>query len=240
MVTVVMPVYNCEKYLDESIQSILNQSYSDFTFLIINDGSTDGSKGVIEKYLNDERVKLISFEKNQGLIKVLNIALGNISTKYLIRMDADDKCHLDRIKLLFEFMESNPEIGICGTKVGALEKNEVLEYKIIQDHEIKASHLWNCSITHASAIYRYDLFQKYSLKYDQNYTHSEDNALITDILLNSKGAIVNKNLYWVRIHPNQVSNLFCETQKVNSSKRRIELLEIAFKLNLTQCERNFL
>jgi len=109
MVTVVMPVYNCEKYLDESIQSILNQSYSDFTFLIINDGSTDGSKGVIEKYLNDERVKLISFEKNQGLIKVLNIALGNISTKYLIRMDADDKCHLDRIKLLFEFMESNPK-----------------------------------------------------------------------------------------------------------------------------------
>lgn len=238
MVTVVMPVFNCEKFLDESIQSILGQTYSNFTFIIINDGSTDGSLDIIKTYLGDKRIKLISFEENKGLIKALNVALENISTKYLIRMDADDSCHLDRVRILVEFMEVNPQIGICGTKVGPLDDKEIFNYEIIEDYEIKASHLWNCSITHASAIYRYQLFRKYSLKYDYNYPHSEDNALITDILLYSKGAIINKNLYWVREHPGQVSNLFKQIQRDSSSKRRNELLELDFHLNLTQCERN--
>ena len=231
-----MPVYNAELFLDDSISSILNQTFSNFKFLIIDDGSTDNSNLIIQRYLYDSRIDLITLEKNVGLISALNVGLSNISGDYMIRMDADDISHPDRIRLLFDFMELNLDIGICGTQIGHFFDPLLNKIPLINDSQIKARHLLNCSIIHASAIYRLDIFRKISLKYKKEYPHSEDNALITDILLNSKGAILGQNLYWVRKHENQVSFLFRDIQKDSSCKRRVELLLGKFNCKLNSDE----
>ncbi len=235
-VTVLMPVFNAECFLDQSIQSILNQSYQDFKFLIINDGSTDNSLKVIEKYILDKRIELISLQKNQGLISCLNIGLEKIYSQFIVRMDADDISHPERIRLLVEIMDSNPNVGICGTRVGEFALNIPKNIPIICDASIRAIHFFNCSITHASAIYRKDVISHFSIKYRLEYIHSEDNDFITEILSVSEGRIIDLPLYFVRKHPNQVSAKFNNIQKQSSSIKRFEFLKNEIGLNLTNEE----
>jgi len=112
LVTVLMPVYNGEKYLNEAIDSILNQTYTNFEFLIINDGSTDRSVEIIKGY-NDSRIKLIHNKKNMGLVYTLNRGLALALGKYIVRMDADDISLPNRFKLQLDFMEINTEVALC-------------------------------------------------------------------------------------------------------------------------------
>ncbi len=105
-VSVLMSVYNGEKYLRESIDSILNQTFTDFEFLITDDGSTDSSRDIIESY-NDSRIVLYNNEENMGLTKSLNIGIHRARGEYIARQDADDVSHPDRLKMQYEYMETN-------------------------------------------------------------------------------------------------------------------------------------
>jgi len=105
-VTVLMSVYNGELFLRESIESILNQTFNDFEYLIINDGSTDSSRDIIESY-NDSRIVLYNNEENMGLTKSLNIGIHRARGEYIARQDADDVSHPDRLKMQYEYMETN-------------------------------------------------------------------------------------------------------------------------------------
>ncbi len=128
-VTFLMPVYNCEKFIAQAIQSLLQQTYQNFDILIINDGSTDNTLTIIEQFQKiDPRIKFISRE-NRGLIASLNEALELIKTPYIARMDGDDLCHPQRLELQMQFMESHPEIGICGTNMKLFDKvNKEIHY----------------------------------------------------------------------------------------------------------------
>ena len=105
-VTVLMSVYNGERYLRESIESILNQTFSDFEFLIINDGSTDSSREIILSY-DDPRIILVDNEENMGLAKSLNIGIHRARGVYIARQDADDVSHPSRLKIQYDYMETN-------------------------------------------------------------------------------------------------------------------------------------
>ena len=108
-----MPVYNGEKYLAEAIESILNQTYQDYEFLIINDGSTDNSMHCIESY-NDLRIRVINNEKNFGLVRTLNIGLNLAKGRYIARFDQDDISLPSRLKSQLELLENNDEISaVC-------------------------------------------------------------------------------------------------------------------------------
>ncbi|GGF46996.1 glycosyltransferase family 2 protein [Echinicola rosea] len=229
--TVLLPVFNSESYLKEAVESILNQTFKNFKLIIINDGSTDRSKEIIEKF-NDSRILLLENDENKGLIYSLNKGLKCIDTKYMVRMDSDDISHPDRMRRLLEYMEEDEEIGICGTKVGDFSENRVSDIANIDDDKLRAVHLLNCSITHASAMYRMDIINRNNLIYHERYKHSEDNDFITNVLSVSKGAILNQNLYWVRKHDDQVSSRFRDFQKRSSTKRRVELLNEVFGVNL--------
>jgi len=113
-VTVLMPVYNGEKYLNEAIDSILGQTFKDFKFLIINDGSTDGTADILKSY-KDSRIKVTNNEKNIGLTKSLNKGLKMAKSEYIARMDADDISLPTRLQKQVEFMDSHPKVGVCGT-----------------------------------------------------------------------------------------------------------------------------
>ena len=109
IISVIMPVYNCEKYLKESIDSVLSQTFRDFELIIINDGSDDGSKDIILSY-KDERIVYIENEKNLKIIETLNKGIAAARGKYLARMDSDDRCLSHRLERQFEYLESNPAL----------------------------------------------------------------------------------------------------------------------------------
>ena len=113
-VSVVMPVYNGEKYLRESIDSILNQTYTDYEFIIVNDGSNDKTEEIILSY-NDNRIRYIKNEKNLQIVKSLNRGIELAKGRYIARMDADDISLPRRFEKQITFMENNLEIGVCGT-----------------------------------------------------------------------------------------------------------------------------
>lgn len=114
-VSVIMSAYNEELNITRSIESILNQTYKDFEFVIINDGSTDQTEAIIKKYQKrDSRIRLIS-KTNTGLADSLNIGIKYSIGKYIARMDADDVAHKDRLKIQSEYLDNNPEVAMVGS-----------------------------------------------------------------------------------------------------------------------------
>ena len=114
VVTILMPVYNVELFVAESIRSILNQSFSDFEFIIINDGSTDKTPEIVSSF-NDPRILFINNAINKKKIACLNEGLRIAKGEFLALMDGDDIADITRIEKLFNFLLVNEEIGVCGS-----------------------------------------------------------------------------------------------------------------------------
>jgi|CoawatStandDraft_6_1074263.scaffolds.fasta_scaffold03566_5 glycosyltransferase involved in cell wall biosynthesis len=128
-ISVVMSVFNGEKYLSRALDSILSQSHTNFEFIVINDGSNDGTFEILENY-SDKRLKVFHME-NQGLAGSLNHAISIAQNEYIARMDADDISHQDRLKLQLKFLVDNPEIDIIGSHVNIIDENDCLLFKKI-------------------------------------------------------------------------------------------------------------
>jgi glycosyltransferase involved in cell wall biosynthesis len=110
-ITVLMPVYNAERYVGEAIESILNQTFRDFKILIIDDGSTGRSCEIIRAYsLEDHRIELVINESNMGITKTLNKGLSMIDTPYIARMDSDDISLPHRFEKQLDIMENNSDL----------------------------------------------------------------------------------------------------------------------------------
>ncbi|MBN8702669.1 MAG: glycosyltransferase [Bacteroidetes bacterium] len=121
LVSIILPVYNCEKYLASSVESILNQSFSDFELIIINDGSKDNTLSVIKAF-NDSRIVLID-QQNQGLAKALNNGIRLSRGKYIARQDADDLSYKERLLKQVNYLHSNPSVYLVGTWARIIDEN---------------------------------------------------------------------------------------------------------------------
>lgn len=140
-VTVLMPVYNAEKFLPEAIKSVLAQTYTDFELLIINDGSTDRSREIILSFC-DPRIRLIDNEKNMRLVFSLNKGLQLAKGKYIARQDADDIASPKRLKKQIEYLEKNPQIVLLGS------------WAEIIDERGKLISVWKRPTGHCSIVWR--------------------------------------------------------------------------------------
>ena len=120
-ISVILSVYNGEKYLREAIESILNQTFGDFEFIIVNDGSTDSSREIIQSY-NDKRIKILNNEKNIGLTRSLNKALKQARGKYIARQDADDISLPNRFKEQIKYFFEHPEVALLGTSIYIIDE----------------------------------------------------------------------------------------------------------------------
>jgi glycosyltransferase involved in cell wall biosynthesis len=116
IVSVLMPVYNAERFLLAAINSILNQTFKDFEFIIIDDGSTDRSLDIIGKF-KDERIHVISLGNNNGITAVLNLGLNHVRGDYVARMDADDIALPDRLAKQVEFLDTHADNVAVGSRV---------------------------------------------------------------------------------------------------------------------------
>lgn len=210
-VTVLMPVYNGELYLKEAIESILNQSFKDFEFLIINDGSTDSSEEIIKSY-RDSRIRLVNNERNLRLIATLNKGLELARGEYIARMDCDDISHPKRLEKQVKKMNSDESIAICGTGFKVIGKHGLkplilTDFKSIRNY----LHIDNCMV-HPSVMMRKSILQKNHYYYDPLYTHVEDYELFVRISKNHKIVNLNKNLLYYRLSPNGISRQFSQEQ----------------------------
>ena len=122
LISVLMPVYNCSNYIYDSTISILNQTFSDFELIIIDDCSTDNTVDILKKF-NDERIVLIVKQKNTGITNSLNYALDISKGKYFARMDGDDISNIDRLEKQYQFMEGNPDVVLCGGGYEIIKSN---------------------------------------------------------------------------------------------------------------------
>lgn len=177
-ISVIMPVYNGEKYLSDSIKSILNQTFSDFEFIIINDCSTDSSLKIIKSFA-DKRIILISNSQQLRITASLNKGLKRAQGKYIARMDSDDISLPNRFITQVKFLERNPDIGVAGTWVKLFGRlNGTLRYPT--DPEIiKANLLFNTSLCHPSVMINTRLLNKNHLKYDESVPNGQDYELWT-------------------------------------------------------------
>jgi glycosyltransferase involved in cell wall biosynthesis len=227
-ITVLMPVYNASLFLREAIESILNQTYKNFEFIIINDGSTDSSLQIIESF-KDPRIKLVNNERNLGIIKTRNKGLQLAKGKYIANMDADDISLPTRLEKQFTFLEKNPDVAVIASKLVLINQNNdeigiwPEDYHISDRNEIrKVLPIINC-IGQPTVMIKNSVMKE--IGYNSKYINGiEDWGLWLDILSNNY--IIEKLddvLLRYRIHSNSIT----VSGNLSGVKNRI----ILFKLN---------
>ena len=174
-VTVLMPVYNAESTLREAMDSILAQTLTDFEFLIVDDGSTDGSAVLVRSY-SDPRIRLVQNERNLKLAATLNRGLDLARGEYVARMDADDVSLPDRLARQAAFLDSHPGVGLCGTWAEAFGAGRFSMPNPTGPETIRAKLLFDSALVHPSVMLRRGLFNRHGLRYPP-LAHFEDYAL---------------------------------------------------------------
>ena len=199
-VTVLMPVHNAASYLREAIQSILDQTFRDFEFLIVDDCSTDGSYDILQGY-RDPRIRVIHSDRHLKLAGALNLGMDLATGKYLARMDADDISLPERLAVQVDFMEQHPDIGICGSwvKTFGTQKGAIYRQPVGTDMA-RAYTLFESPFMHPTVVMRRSLFEKATLRYDIGYYPTEDYELWERALRLFPGTNLPTILLRYRVH----------------------------------------
>jgi glycosyltransferase involved in cell wall biosynthesis len=233
-VSVLMSVYNAGEYLDQAIQSILNQTFSDFEFIIINDVSTDGSANYL-KQLSDPRVKLIHNEKNIGLTCSLNVGLKHVTSEYVARMDADDVATPRRLEKQVQFLDENPDYVLVGSSYRLINENsEVIEtvVKPMDDTELRWIFHTRTALEHGSVTYRLNMKGKPPIFYDEKYRTAQDYDFWLQMLANGKGLILPDLFLDYRIHSNNITSTLSNQQMTNLKNISLNFLNHKYSLTI--------
>ena len=218
LVSVVMSVYNGERYLDDAIASILDQTYSNFEFIIINDGSNDNTLKIIKDYQKqDKRIKLIS-RQNKGLIASLNEGISIAKGKYIARMDSDDISLPNRLQEQAQFLDKNSHIDMCGSYIQLFDDKKTLQQwqYPLTDEDIKLMLMFISPFAHPSVMIKKSIFDNYQYT---NFTHIEDYKLWADMALGGcKMSNIDKVLLKYRYHDKQISNQHRQSTLKNAFK----------------------
>jgi glycosyltransferase involved in cell wall biosynthesis len=172
-VSVVMAVYDGREHLGEAIESVLGQTYGSFEFVVIDDGSTDGSREVIEAH-RDARLRLLSNPKNLGLAASLNRAIRESRGRLVARMDADDIAFPERLAKQVAHLDAHPDVGVCGTWIRTFGRRErTWRYPAGAD-DLRAELLFRCPLAHSSVTMRRSLVSEADLHYDETLSCAQD------------------------------------------------------------------
>jgi len=224
-----MPVYNAEKHVSSAIDSILNQTFTDFEFLIFNDGSTDKSQQEIEKY-KDPRIKFFNYSTNKGYVAHLNHGIDIAKGKYIARMDADDISLPERFKIQVDFLENHPDIGLCGAWVAFLDHDSKVVNGNIGKHAADHDHicvalLRHNSFSHPVVMIRRSILIDHGLRYEADFMPSEDGRLWVTMRKYTRLHNLQKVLLYYRKHANQTSTVEKKLRYKNTTRIKIELIE---------------
>ncbi len=222
-VTVLMPVYNAGPYLSEAIKSIVGQTFNNFEFLIVNDGSTDGSEQIIKDCIaRDGRIRLASNRREKGIVGALNTGLEEARGEYVARMDQDDVSLPERLQKQVKFMDMHPDIGVSGTWMETLgEGDSRLWFPFPVDHEhIKIALLFYTPLAHPTVIMRRSLLEKHGLRYEETFKNAEDYELWERCAHLFRLANIPEVLLLYRLHAASMSRTLSSEQAERAAKVR--------------------
>ena len=205
VVSVLFSVYNGADYLREAINSILNQTYREFEFIIIDDGSTDATPQILDEF-TDTRIIRLRNDQNLGLVISLNKALAVAKGKIIARMDADDISLPDRFQKQLAYLERHPEVGVLGTAMNQVGAGGELISVLVPPTEhavILWQTLFSCAIFHATVMMRRSVVMAVG-GYDVNFVHSEDLELWSRLFSETRFANLSEILYIRRLHQRSV------------------------------------
>lgn len=200
-VTVLMPVYNGAQYVGQAIDSILNQTYSSFELLILDDGSTDGTREIISRY-RDERIRLLVNPERLKLSGALNRGMLEAKGVFIARMDADDISRPNRIERQIDYLHKNPGVAVCGAWVRRFGKGRKRVDRNPVEHEaIKAYSLFECPFSHPAVVFDRAKLASAGLRYNGEYYPTEDYELWSRVVHLYPCANIPQVLLDYRINP---------------------------------------
>jgi glycosyltransferase involved in cell wall biosynthesis len=171
-----MPSYNSAPYLKEAVESILGQSFHDFELIIVDDGSTDNSPGLLAQYAaRDRRIRILRNDVNRGIVFALNRGLEMCRGEYLVRMDADDIAMPDRLERQIAFMDAHPDVAALGASLryidaGGQDMNRVRHCAIRKSLSLTAQ----TPLLHPTVVMRRAVLRQHGLRYQERYRYAED------------------------------------------------------------------
>jgi glycosyltransferase involved in cell wall biosynthesis len=238
-VSVILPVYNGQMHVLDSIDCILKQTVEDFELIIINDGSTDKSKEIILSK-KDNRISYIENKNNQGLIKTLNKGLYYAKGRYIARMDADDLCDRRRFEKQIDFFNLNKEIDILGITQYVINGNRIIPNTATwQENNIRL--LLEPVVGHSSVMIKKESMGNNRLYYDKNALYAEDYKLWVDAsLCGLRIANLQEALCGYRYHENQISNLKFYPQQLTANAIRLQYAKVYFNDLINSYEADYL
>ncbi|MDU1891574.1 MAG: glycosyltransferase [Dysgonomonas sp.] len=223
LVSVLIPCYNVEKYVEQSMRSILDQTYSNLEIIAINDCSTDSTGEILWRMAEEDlRIKVIDNEVNLKLIATLNKGITHCNGEFIARMDADDISLPTRIEKEVTFLEHHPDHDIVSTLFYAFRSENPgkrdLHRSPLHDDELRAFILFRPGICHPAVMIRKRVFTELGLKFESEYLHVEDYALWSEAVYMTKLANINEPLLLYRVHQQQISSQHEELQTENKKK----------------------
>jgi len=199
-----MPVYNAERYLRPAVESILAQTFGDFEFLIVNDGSSDGSRKIVESYA-DPRIKLVDNPRNMGLAKTLNRGLSLAAGDLIARQDADDISYPDRLRRQVEFLDNHPEVALVGAQARMIDEvgrpNGLRFDRCCEYESIRWDLLFDNSFTHTSVMFRRAIVAGEMDGYDESFNYCQDYDLWSRVASRYRVMNIPAVLVDYRVHP---------------------------------------
>ncbi len=221
-----MSVFNEEQDLKETIQSVLNQTYNNFEFIIINDKSIDNTPKILALAANgDERIKLIKNTTNLGLTKSLNKGINTSKYNYIARIDAGDTWLPKKLEKQVDFLNKNPGFIIIGTNTTGYNSQTGRKTKIKNpelDDEIRKQLLHSTPFVHPSIMF----LKKAVIQYNESFKTGQDYKLYADILQIGKGYNLQEYLTKIRTHQtNSISLIKWKQQKITRIKMRFSLFK---------------
>jgi len=229
-VSVIMSVFNGGSYLEKSINSILNQTFEDFEFIIINDGSIDNTLSIIESF-NDNRIRIIN-QENIGLTKSLNKGIVRSKANLIARVDADDLCDPKRLKLQYDRFSMENNLVLLGTKVIYKTSNTIKKSSFLNDSEmIKKINVHN-PLAHSSVMFRKQAFLEVG-GYNESYKTAQDFDAWLKLSKYGKVSMIDEFLVTINLSPNTISRKKLFNQALNGYRIRRDNVNIIINIYLT-------
>lgn len=229
-ISVIMSVCNGEKFLRETMDSIMKQTFSDFEFIIFDDASSDSTSTIIESY-RDRRVVLIKNAYNLGLTINLNRGIEIARGEYIARVDADDICLSQRFEKQVEFLDNNLSIAVAGSNAIIFGDFDRVTDMPLNHEEIKSLLLFENCLIHPSVMIRKSTLDNNNLKYDESFKHAQDYDLWVRCSKSVRLANIKEPLIKYRKHGGQISQSILGSQNEFADRtRENQLRELGLEL----------
>ena len=224
LVSIIMSVYNEERYIQESLDSVLSQTLDNFELIIIDDCSTDKTTEMIEGY-HDSRIRLYRNKKNQGLTKNLNNALRYCRGEYIARMDGDDICLPQRLEKQVQYMEEHQEKMLIGCRTQTFGEQNLVSRLPDHSEQLRIMLLLRPVLAHPSFMMRRRLVTEFGFHYDESFRSAQDYDFAQRVSERFAIGIVPEVLLRYRTHKKQVSSKASGEQYQNADRVRYRQLQ---------------